>query len=194
MLLFQSFLLLRDFVLQGSVTARVCSIGKEGWKGIRWIDKRADSFEPLIIYSLPIAGNKVPTKIDLTSMHFADISFGQCGNAPPKKDRFDLLNQAFLEQFREVFNAHYYKSYTSNLLDILYILFIHISLLCVLYTNVPIFPLGAFWSRPPRSCKRPCVNWKLLKFNWRQGEPQLPTRLVGWLVGSDFWSYVIFLP
>lgn len=77
-------------------------------------------------------------------MHFADISFGQCGNAPPKKDRFDLLNQAFLEQFREVFNAHYYKSYTSNLLDILYILFIHISLLCVLYTNVPIFPLGAF--------------------------------------------------
>lgn len=54
-------------------------------------------------------------------------------------------------------------------------------------------PYVSTMSRPPRSCKRPCVNWKLRKFNWRQGEPP-GSNPVGWLVGSDFWSYAIFLP
>ena len=106
---------------------------------------------------------------------------------PPKKDRFDLLNQAFLEQFREVFNAHY-KSYKSNLLYILtYSSFIY--LFYLFYIQMfQFFPFG----KNPLTYQQATEKLQATLRELEAVKVQLEAG--GWLVGSDFWSYAIFLP
>lgn len=135
----------------------------------------------MIIYSIPIAGNKVPTKIDLTSMHFADISIGQC---PPKKKSAWILNQAFLEQFREVFNAHYYKSYKSK--NTIHTLHLYISSMCSIY-NVPSLP-SVLFEAGHREVASDLAWTGSCESSIGGTQPQLPTRLVGWLVG---WKWFL---
>ena len=148
--------------------------------------------------SIPIAGNKVATKIDLTSMHFADISFGQCGNAPPKKNRFEFWINPFLNSFVK-FSMHITKVtkaiyYTYSSFIYLFYLFVY---------NVPIFPLG----KNPLRTDNVSVSYAFfhqatekLQATLRELEAarvQLEAHSLsfqpGWLVGSDFGAY-IFLP